>query len=500
MKRSILSLAIAAALAPLALSASAAGPLAGITKQWTFTHNMAGGQTSEIVSFDSSTNSLWVAGIAGVDVLNATNGSFIQHIDTTAFGSINSVAIHNGLAAFAIESAVRTNPGVVKFYDTATRSLAAGVNSVTVGALPDMLTFTPNGGKLLVANEGTPTTYGVRIGTSVPRNYGPAALDPAGSVSIIDMVTRSVTATATLAGVATSGSNIRTNTGMDFEPEYITVNAAGTKAWVTLQEANAIGVLDLGSNSFTKVVGLGAKDFSAPGNQIDPLNNGTVSFSSHNVKGLYMPDGIAAYQAAGKTFLVMANEGDFREDDADRSAASSFGGVAPLNNLRVLNTDSSAGNLYAAGARSFSIRDADGNLVFDSGDTLDKEAAARGIYDDGRSRDKGVEPEGVTLKEIDGRTYAFIGLERTTKGAVAIYDITDPANSSFVDMIVTDGDLAPEGMQAFTMGGMHYLAIANETSGTTTLYGLAPVPEPETYALLLAGLGLIGLMARRRRV
>lgn len=500
MKRSILSLAVVATLAPFALPAIA-GPLSGIAKQWTFAHNLGAGQTSEIVSFDAATNSLWVAGVAGVDVLNAASGSFIQHIDTTAFGSINSVAIHNGLAAFAIESAIRTDPGVVKFYDTTTRSLASGINSVTVGALPDMLTFTPNGSKLLVANEGTPSTYGTRIGTTVPRNYGPATLDPAGSVSIIDMATRSVTAAPGFTGVATSGSNIRTNTGMDFEPEYIAVNAAGTKAWVTLQEANAIGVLDLGSNSFTKVVGLGAKDFSLSGNQIDPLNNGTVSFISPNVKGLYMPDAVATYQSGGKTFLVMANEGDFREDDGDRSAASSspLSAAAPLNNLRVSNTDSSTGNLFAAGARSFSIRDTDGNLVFDSGDKLDKEAFARGIYDDNRSRDKGVEPEGVALKEIGGRTYAFIGLERTTKGAVAVYDITDPANASFVDMLVTDGDLAPEGLTTFTSAGMHYLAIANETSGTTTLYSLAPVPEPETYALMLAGLGLIGFMARRRR-
>jgi DNA-binding beta-propeller fold protein YncE len=499
MKRRILTLAVIASLAPAALPA-VAGPLDGITKQWTFTHNIGAGQTSEIVSFDAVTNSLWVAGVAGVDVLNASNGSLIQHIDTTAYGSINSVAIHNGLAAFAIESTVdRTAPGVIKFYDTGTRALAGGVNSVTVGALPDMLTFTPNGGKLLVANEGTPTVYGARIGTSVPRIYGAAANDPAGSVSIIDMATRSVTATATLAGVAISGANIRTNTGMDYEPEYIAVNAAGTKAYVTLQEANAVGVLDLASNSFTKIVGLGAKDFSATGNQIDPLNNGTVSFISPSVKGLYMPDGIAAYQSGGRTFLVMANEGDFREDDADRSAASSLGALAPLNALRISNTDSSAGDLYAVGGRSFSIRDAEGNLVFDSGDRLDKEAAARGIYDDGRSRDKGVEPEGVALKEIGGRTYAFIGLERTTKGAVAIYDVTDPATASFVDMIVTDGDLAPEGMTAFTMGGTHYLAIANETSGTTTLYNLAPVPEPEAYALMLAGLGLVGFLARRRR-
>ncbi|MDP2882121.1 MAG: choice-of-anchor I family protein [Azonexus sp.] len=497
MKKTLLAAAIAAALIPV--TASAADPLISFTKQWTFTHSTTpttGGQTSEITAFDAATNNLWVAGVAGIDILNASNGSLIQHIDTRSFGVINSVAIHNGVAALAIEAPIKTNLGTVQFYNTTTR---ANTGSVTVGALPDMLTFTPDGSKLLVANEGTPLTYGTRIGTTVPRNYGPANLDPAGSVSIIDMATRTVAATAGLTGVATTGSNIRTNTGMNYEPEYITVNAAGTTAWVALQEANAVGVLDLSTNSFSKIVGLGAKDFSLPGNQIDPLNNGTVSFGSYNVKGLYMPDGIAAYNAGGKTFVVMANEGDFREDDGDRSAASSLGATGDLANLRVLNTDSSPGNLFAAGARSFSIRDADGNLVYDSGNILDKEAAARGIYDDGRSRDKGVEPEGVALHVLAGRQLAFIGLERTLKGAVAIFDVTDPHAVTFLDMIVTAGDLAPEGLTTYTMDGISYLAIANETSGTTTVYSLAAVPEPETYAMMLAGLGLIGFAARRRK-
>jgi hypothetical protein len=493
MKRSILSLAIAAALLPVALPAAAESSL-GFSKEWTYTHNLAAGQTSEIVAFDSITNSLWVAGINGIDVLNANTGSFISNINIAGLGgAVNSVAIHNGLAAVAIESvADRTAPGIVRFYDTTSRGLAGGFypNTITVGALPDMLTFTPNGSKLLVANEATPTTYG--------------SYDPVGSVSIIDMATRSVTATAKLAGVATSGSNIRTNTGMDFEPEYITVNADGTKAFVTLQEANAIGVLDLGTNSFSKVVGLGTKDFSAAGKTIDPSHkDGKIELRTAAVRGLYQPDGIAAYQAGGQTYLVMANEGDTREDDGDKARVkdTSLKNSSPtdLQQLNISTTDSTSGNLVTFGARSFSIRDANGNLVFDSGNRLDKEAIARGIYDDGRSDDKGVEPEGVALKEIDGRTYAFIGLERTLKGAVAIYDITDPANASFKDMIVTDGDVAPEGITAFSSGGKHFLAIANEVSGTTTLYGLAPVPEPETYALLLAGLGLIGFMARRRR-
>jgi hypothetical protein len=151
------------------------------------------------------------------------------------------------------------------------------------------------------------------------------------------------------------------------------------------------------------------------------------------------------------------------------------------------------------GARSFSIRDADGALVFDSGNQLDAQAILAGIYDDKRSDDKGVEPEGVELMVIGNRTYAFVGLERTTTSAVAVFDITDPANATFEKMIVTPGDVSPEGLKGFEMGGQHYLAIANEVSNTTSVYALAPVPEPETYAMLLAGLAVLGAAARRKR-
>ncbi|MDP3088151.1 MAG: choice-of-anchor I family protein [Methylotenera sp.] len=497
MKNTMIAALISALFVPVVASADTT--FASLTKQWTYSHSISGvtGYTAEISAFDSLTNSLWVAGVSGVDVLNASNGSLIQHINTTSFGSINSVAIHNGIAAFAMESNTRTDAGTIKFFDTTTRALSSGVNSVTVGALPDMITFTKDGSKLLVANEGTPTVYGT------------PALDPAGSVSIINMSTRTVEATAGFAGVAQTGSYLRTNTGMDFEPEYIALNAAGTKAYVALQEANAMAVLDLSTNTFSSIIGLGAKDFSASGNYIDPNDRDFISGTSgptksilraSSVVGLYQPDGMVAYEANGQTFIVMANEGDTREDDGDKVRATTVSGTpTDLKRLNISSTDSTPGNLVTFGARSFSIRDESGNIVFDSGSILDAKAIELGIYDDGRSDDKGVEPEGVEIMVIGDRTYAFIGLERTTKSAVAIFDVTNPANASLVDVIVSDGDLAPEGLKGFKMGGMHYLAVANEVSNTTSVYSLAPVPEPETYAMLLAGLGLLGFTARRRK-
>jgi hypothetical protein len=167
--------------------------------------------------------------------------------------------------------------------------------------------------------------------------------------------------------------------------------------------------------------------------------------------------------------------------------------------------------IVTLGGRSFSIRDADGRLVWDSGNTLELEAFARGIYMDSRSDDKGVEPEGVALFEVAGRTLAFVGLERTTRGAVAIYDITDPYNASFIDMIVSDdvNVQRPEGLVVFEAGGQIYLAVSHEStadtivagglSNRTVLYAITPVPEPGTWALMALGLVGLGAAARRRQ-
>jgi DNA-binding beta-propeller fold protein YncE len=488
--------AFAVAAAALFASSVQAAPLA-ISKVWTFDHSLAGiGQTSEIVSFDAATNNLWVVGVQGVDVLDAVSGAFVQHIDTSGFGEANSVAVYGGLAAVAVAAPLKTDAGSVRFYDTTTFG-ASG--SVGVGALPDMVTFTADGSRLLVANEGETS----------------ATVDPRGSVSIVDVASRSVTATAGFSGDITfNGSHIRTFNGiqggttMDFEPEYIALDADGSKAYVVLQEANAVATLDLTTNKITTVTGLGVKDFSAAGNEIDPTDRDYVNGNSGptrtelrsvDARGFYQPDGIASYAVGGQTFLVMANEGDSRADEQDEARGSAFGGTGDLARLTVSTADSSPGDLYAFGARSFSIRDTDGNLVFDSGNELDAKAIELGLYSDGRSDNKGVEPEGVTLASFAGRTLAFIGLERATTSAIAVYDITDPANASFLDFIVSPGDLSPEGLTTFTIGSTLYLAVANEVSGTTSVFSVAVVPEPGTWALMAGGLGVVGWMSRRRK-
>lgn len=482
-KQTLLAALMTAVFAAPALAAESS---VGFTKLWTHAHTHAN-QTAEIPAFDPLTNTVWVAGVVGVDVLDGNTGDLLDHIDVTPYGYINSVTIRNGLAALAIEhfssktEGDRREPGKVLFVDTRSRTLSSGNNPVAVGALPDMLTFSHDGRYLLVANEGTPNK------TADQAYIQP---DPAGSVSIIDVAARSVIATPKLEGVPIAGTHLRTpdKVGMDYEPEYIAVSPDNQKAYVTLQEANGVAVLDLRTLQFTLIIGLGLKDFALAdngfglSNYIDPTDRDYISGSSGPtrtelralpVKGLYQPDAIASFHYRGKTYLAMANEGDIREDEVDKARASAISGTPDeLKRLNISLTDSTPGNLVTFGGRSFSIRDEAGNLVYDSGNILDAEAIARGIYDDARSDDKGVEPEGIALHVLADRTYAFVGLERTTKSAIAIFDITHPHATRLVDMIVTGGDVAPEGLIAYEERGQHFLAVANEVSNTTTVYRL----------------------------
>lgn len=526
-------------------TATAAGPIQAVEKQWAFNHFAANaGRSSEIVAFDSANQNLWVIGGNGIDVLSL-GGSLLKSFETTSvYGGVNSISIRNGIAAVAFNNpTARDGLGSVQFFDTtaflgAATLGAANLGGVAVGNVPDMVTWSDDGSKVLVANEGE--RY-VASGTT---------FNPAGSVSVIDFnaAAPGTSAVTTVGFTAFDGqesalraAGVRIQAGLAasiaLEPEYIAIAPDGNTARVTLQEANAVGTFDLNTRTFTSIVGLGLKDYSLPGNQIDPSNqDGGVSFRNVPVKGLYQPDGIAAYSAGGNTYYVMANEGDAYTDDSDIRRLGDTGNPVLLDptvfpnsadlklsanlgalNISVLGADGlGAGpggftEIVSLGGRSFSIRDSNGALVYDSGDILDKQANALGLYADSRSDDKGVEPEGVALFTVAGRTLAFVGLERTTRSVVAVFDITDPANSTFLQMIAAEvgsGEVRPEGLLAFEANGKIFLAVANEAlddiptaagSNRTVLYEITPVPEPSTYALMGLGLAGLGWVARRKR-
>ena len=492
--RPIVLAAAAAALVPLGASAAEVT----IERAWTYSHKaVADGPKAEVVAYDQATDTLWVAGVTGVDVLSRISGQRVAHISVGQFGAVNGVAVKNGLAALAIESTPdRTVPGVVVFFDTATR-LQSGA-PVAVGALPDMLTFTPDGSRVLVANEGTPNQR--------PTPSGLSEADPIGSVSVIDVASRAVVTLPITADIPGYGS-LRlfqgALSGYDPEPEYIAVDRTGRTAYVGLQEANGIAVLNLRSMKFERIFSLGMKDFSKPGNELDATDRDGGGSGTGIIKlqsglplfGLYQPDAIAAYAHRGRTYLVMANEGDSRDngsgDSEDEVRASVFSSDPRYARATLSSIDSSAGKLVMFGGRSMSIRDTAGNIVYDSGSLLDSEAIRLGLvpntdpestantlYDDSRSDNKGMEPEGLALLEVKGRVLAFVGLERgkgqasgvNSKSAFAVFDVTDPHAVQYIDMIVSDGDAAPEGLVAFAAGGRHYVAVANEVSDTTSLF------------------------------
>ncbi|MGR9053565.1 MAG: choice-of-anchor I family protein [Gammaproteobacteria bacterium] len=479
---------------------------------------------AEIVAYDPLNKRVFKinAKAATVDVLNISDPAhpaLLKTIDATAFGgSANSVAVHRDWVAVAIENADKQAPGVVAFYDAKELTL---LNSVGVGALPDMLTFTPNGRYVLVANEGEPNA-----------DY---TIDPEGSVSIIDLehgVANAEVATADFrrfngmeAALRAEGVRIfgpGAGAAQDLEPEYITVSGNSQLAWVTLQEANAMALIDIKRAEVVEIQPLGNKDHSLPGNELDASDkDGGIHIANWPVKGLYMPDTIAGYRFRGQTYLVTANEGDSRDYDGYSEEARvkdlvldpvAFPNASELQQNGMIGRlkttiangdtdgDGDVDEIYSYGARSFSIRDASGRLVYDSGSDFEHITAQRLPLDfnsnndendsfDSRSDDKGPEPEGVALGEIQGRTFAFIGLERV--GGIMVYDVTDPYDVRFVDYVnnrnfsadaqLADGstnpevgDLGPEGLVFIpahqSPNGSPLLVVGNEVSGTTTLY------------------------------
>jgi hypothetical protein len=504
--------------------------------------NTPGVSAAEIVAHDPATQRLFVvnavaAQIEVFDIHNAASPAFIGAIDVTPYGAVaNSVSIREGIVAIAVEASPKTDQGSAVFFDTHLNFLAA----VKVGVQPDMITFTPNGRFVLTANEAEPSD-----------DY---SVDPEGTVSIVDMAAGA--SNVTQASVRTAGfaafdglsrAALFNGTGVgpkpairvfgpdatvaqDFEPEFITVSHDSKTAWVTLQENNALAVIDIASATVTAIKGLGVKDHSLADNGfgssnaldasdrdgVPVANDGRINIRNWPVKGFYLPDGIASFKVGNETYLVLANEGDSRawSGYAEETRVGSMAldpAVFPpavatelkkTSNLGRLKATTAQGDtdgnkifkeIYTFGARSFSIRSSTGALVWDSGDQFEQITAAQNPaffnsshdvnkFDD-RSDDKGPEPEGVAVGKAFGRTYAFIGLERI--GGVMVYDVTEPTAPEFVDYVnnrdftkpVTDvasGDLGPEGLifisEENSPTGRPLVVVANEISGTTTIY------------------------------
>ncbi|MCU4406320.1 choice-of-anchor I family protein [Acinetobacter junii] len=537
--------------------------------------NIFAESAAEIPAYDAASKRLFVVNAQKglVDVLDASKPEQPVHIaelsarDYLADSEVNSVAVHNGIVAIAVQAKNKTDAGLVVFFNAKDLSF---MSKVAVGSLPDMLTFSPNGKTVLVANEAEPND-----------DY---SIDPEGSVSIIDIqdikqpkasiadfrAWNSQKADLMSKGVRIFGPNA--TVAQDLEPEYITISGDSKTAWVTLQENNAIARIDIAQQKVTDIYPLGYKDHGVMGNELDVSDRDSkIDIKTWTgLVGMYQPDSIANYQVNGQTYLVTANEGDSREWLKDEDAYFA-GNLAQgyVENIRMKHLFNSKGfnaegdypahlqkiangvkgaklnpvtfaycgatatevgdcrkdghlgrlniawnmgyqtnadgspkldangrltydKLYAYGARSFSIWNTQGQLVWDSGSEFEKKISElfptyfntdhEAVSLDDRSDNKGPEPEGITLGTIGAKTFAFIGLERMS--GVMVYDITTPMQPKFVEYFTTrnfvetdsakQGDLGPEGLIFIAAkdspNGKPLLVVGNEVSGSTAIY------------------------------
>lgn len=516
------------------------------SKKWIYAINSSGDEAVvNIIPADTFDTAALVQDNEGI--VNATNltSTITLTLNDNTPGDANSIAIDENNQMLAVAMAAKNvgEAGQIAFYDISGDS-PAFIKNVLAGFLPDMVTFNHDGTKVVVANEGEPN--------------GDYSIDPEGSVSIINIVEGVVADTATNIDFTTynsqqaelesdgfvfanptgrtiNGNVINTTVAMDLEPEYVSISKDNNYAYVSIQENNGLAIINLEDNS-VELKALGFKDWSDL--QIDASDkDGGVNFKSYpGLYGMYQPDTISSFSWKGANFIVSANEGDAREyffdvtDEADCAAKGGLdydeddGCLAYIDESRVedltlaanfdylnnddddigrlkvstvkgnTNDDGQYESLYAYGARSFTIWDSNGLVVFDSGDDIGRiTASVHGEAfnnnedeneGDTRSDDKGAEPEALTIGTIDERTFAFIGLERM--GGIMVYDITNPYDVQFEDYFYNrgviegadiTGDLAPEGMvfvpaeQSAT--GEPLLIIGNEISGSIAVWQIA---------------------------
>ena len=424
-----------------------------------------------------------------------------------ALGAANSVSVHGDLLAIAVEAEDKQANGFVAFYDLSGNT-ARFMKTVEVGALPDMVTFTPDGSMVVVANEAEPND-----------DY---TNDPEGSISIIPisngqpaMSAKTVSFVDFNAGQSRHGelsSQVRifgpnASVAQDLEPEYIAISSDSSRAYVALQENNALAEIDLNNQRVIAIHPFGVKDYGLAVNAIDASDkDGAVNFSRYpGVVGMYQPDSIATMDYRGKPLVLSANEGDARDysgfseeqraedlvDDNKLDATNpQFAAAQDSELIGRLKVTTATGDtdkdgdidiIHNYGARSFSIWQ-EGQQLFDSHSDIGRITAGRLGKDfnggDKRSDDKGAEPEALTVGVINNRTYAFVGLERTS--GIMIYDVTDPYGVQFIDYVENinraseKGDIGPEGMKFIAKDvsptGKPLLVVSNEVSGTTTVY------------------------------
>ena len=519
----------------------------GMTLIGSYNHNLpAGGEVEIIAPFDSLSNRLFANlekdKITIIDISIPASPDSIGTIDITPYGTLAlNVAVGNNLVAVAAQGVTKQDSGKVVFFDIN----GTFINDITVGPAPGMLSFTPNGRYVVVANEGVPSD-----------DY---SIDPEGSVTVIDLINGPTDPVVNHIGfsdynIGAPGQNSfpegvhiygpGATRAMDMEPEFVTISNDGQKAYISLQENNAVMVVEIPSASIDTVFALGYKDHSLPGNELDVSDqDGIINIASYPVFGMYQPDGLAYFGTQGSSYFLTANEGAARKytayNETQRISSlglnpATFANIPILqepNNLGRLNVTTAFGDegndqimdtLYSYGGRSFSIWDAvTGSLVYDSGNEFESQIellhpemfnseGGSGTFDK-RSDNKGPEPEDVVVGKVGNRFIAFIGLEQI--GGIMVYDITNPLAPEFLMYEPSaPGDFGPEASvfidEMQSPNGKPLLVVAHEASSTLAIYEIAsnigideevqdlqfsPYPNPTNSFVTIGNVGPAGL-------
>jgi DNA-binding beta-propeller fold protein YncE len=253
-----------------------------------------------------------------IDVWDVATGALIRSIDLSGlpgFGGVTSVDISNGQIAAAIVNDTGTSNGFIARFDLD----GTLIDQIEVGNLPDMVTYSKDGTKIFVANEGE------------RRDDGPTP----GSISIIDVATGDVQTfgfadfDGDVASLLATGVRIFPDAlpSEDFEPEYIAEDPSGLFLYVTLQEANAVAVFDLVAMEFSTILPLGLKDYSLEENALDFNDDEVINITTAPLAGVRMPDAIVAFDVDGETYFMTANEGDDRGDHDEGGDVARIGDI-----------------------------------------------------------------------------------------------------------------------------------------------------------------------------
>jgi hypothetical protein len=390
----------------------------------------------QLVYTDSPNNA-----IGFVDV--SSPGSPVGQGTLGVGGEPTSLVVRGDLVLVAVNTSESfSNPsGKLLVVNRLTRAIEV---ELPLAGQPDSIALAPNKKRAAIVIENE---------RDEDLNGGLLPQEPSGTLQILsmreDLPANWTIFEADLSPVAAAAAN-----GGDLEPEFVDINEEN-EAVVTFQENNHIAIVDIRDGSTLAHFPAGSVELS----NVDSVEEDLISLDT-TLDRRREPDG-ATWIDSG-TFAV-ANEGDYEDEDG-----------------------------IEGGSRGFTIFDQDGNVVYESGAEFEHWLVRAGHYNEGRSENKGVEPESIESGVFGERTLLFVGSERGN--AVGVYDVSVPESPTPLQVLPTA--IGPEGLKAVSKRGM--LLASTETDeaaiGIPTMinvYGL--VADGPAYPMIESANDLSGL-------